>query len=133
MAFSLNDPLGADLSLFPDLDPAGALVSGTTCLMQALMRRFTTPRGGLFYDPGYGTDLRSLLGEALTSGDGSSVGTDIEQEALQEERVLLAQATVTVNLATSKLAVKLDIQSSSGPFTMVLAVSAVTVTLLKAG
>lgn len=131
MAFNANDPLGADLSLYPDLNPAGAMVSGSRCLAQALLRRFTTPRGGLFYDPDYGTDVRALLGESIANNDASSLGQAIEQEALKDERVLLATATMAFNTQTNTVSATLAITSSAGPFTMVLNVSAVTVSLLQ--
>lgn len=129
--FNPNDPLGTDLSLWPDLDPSGALVSGARCLAQALLRRLTTPRGGLFYDPGYGTDIRDLIGESLATDGADSLAQAIEQEVSQDERVLLATATMTFDQRTNIVAGTLSIQTSSGPFTLVLSVSAVTVSLLQ--
>jgi phage baseplate assembly protein W len=124
---------GTDLSLWPDIDPSGATVSGFTCLAQALLRRLTTPRGGLFYDPGYGTDIRGYLGESMTNASAGSIQNAIEREITQDERITSAVVTATINLLASIIVVHITLQTALGPFTLVLAVSSVTVTLLKAG
>lgn len=132
--FSANDPLGVDLSLWPDVDAASAMVSGTTALGQALLRRLTTPRGGLFYDPGYGTDIRSFLNDSMSTDGTSAVEQAIEREVLQDERVIDASAAVTFDFASGTLIASLSVQASdASTFSLVLAVTAITVTLLKAG
>ena len=124
---------GQDVSLFPDLDGSGALVYGFTCLAQALLRRLTTPRGGLFYDPGYGTDIRGFLGESLGSNATGAIQQAIESEVTQDERVLNATATVTFIPAANTLIAHLTVQTGDGPFSLVIAITSLTVTLLKAG
>jgi len=124
---------GTDLSLFPDLDVAGGLVSGNTCLAQALLRRLITPRGGLFYDPGYGTDIRGFIGDSLGPNSTGAIQQSIEREVLQDERVLGASASVAFVAATGVLIGHLNIQTSDGPFQLVISVTALSVTLLKAG
>jgi hypothetical protein len=125
---------GTDLSCWPDLDGSGALVSGYIQLGQALCRRLTCPRGGLLYDPGYGTDIRGYLGETLAATTTSSlIQSAIEREVTQDERVFAAQAQVTIVPAANMLVAHLTVQTADGPFNYVLAVTALSVTLLKAG
>lgn len=126
------DP-GTDLSHYPDIDAGGSFVSGTQALAQALLRRLTTPSGGLFYDPLYGMDIRSFVNDSMTSDSVSTKQAQIEQEVLQDERVYLATAIVSFIPASSALTCTLQMQTSFGPFVMTLAVTAVTVTLLLAG
>jgi phage baseplate assembly protein W len=57
----VSDPLGIDISATAELNAAFSLVSGRRALAEACIRRLTTPRGGLFYAPNYGTDVREML------------------------------------------------------------------------
>jgi hypothetical protein len=128
---------GTDIDLWPDINPAGTLLTGangnTLVLAQALLRRLTTPRGGLFYDAGYGTDIRAFLGESMTASSTASIQQAIEREVTQDERVLNATASVVFVGATGVLVGHLTVQTSDGPFTLVISVTALSVTLLKAG
>jgi phage baseplate assembly protein W len=128
--FDLSDPLGVDISCYPDLDAGFALVSGYTALGQALARRLETPRGGLFYDPDYGTDVREMVNDAATSAFAQQRQQQIEAEALKDERVGTATATVTYSPATSTAAVKLTVDTAVGPFTFVLAVTQISIAVL---
>jgi phage baseplate assembly protein W len=121
--------LGIDLLCHPDLGASGELVSGRALLGQDLANRFTTPRGGLFYAPGYGFDLRALLSETLTDTRLQSLPAEIAAEALKDERI--NAATVAVSLAGETLEVLIDLQDAQGPFRLVLAVSALSVALLR--
>ena len=94
MPFVPNDPLGVDLA-WPgnDIDAGGAYVSGVAALTQALLRRLTTPRGGLFYDPNYGTDIRAWVGETTTP---DRVSTLQQQIAYARFNVELQRQTLTI-------------------------------------
>jgi len=128
--FNAADPLGVDISCYPDLDAGFSLVSGYTALGQSLARRLETPRGGLFYDPDYGTDMREMVNDAATSAFAQQRQQQIEAEALKDERVGTATATVTYSPATSTATVKLTVDTAAGPYTFVMAVTAVTIALL---
>lgn len=121
---------GTDISCYPDLDPLGTLVSGNTALAQAIARRLTTPRGGLFYDTNYGTDLRLYLNEGMTNETQSRIKAAIESECRKDERVSSASAEVTFNFATQTLSVSISLVTASGPFTLTLDVTQLTVSLL---
>lgn len=128
--FNASDPLGVDISCYPDLDAGFSLVSGYTALGQALARRLETPRGGLFYDPDYGTDVREMVNDVTTSASAQQRQQQIEAEALKEERVGTAAATVTYSPATSTATIKLAVDTAAGPYTFILAVTSVSIAVL---
>lgn len=124
--------LGTDLYCISDLDPAGRTVSGPEALAQALARRLQTPRGALAAigdDPDYGLDLRDYVGEDVGAGIEAEVGSAVRAECLKDERV--RDVDVTVAVSGRALTVGLRVASTQGAVRLVLAVSAVTVDLLK--
>lgn len=122
---------GTDLSCVADLDPNGTAVSGRLLLGQALARRLSTPRGRLLEDANYGFDLRQFLDSDLAPVDYAAIRTGVEAECLKDERILSAQATVT--LTNNVLLVSVVLQDGTGPFPLVLATTNVTTTLLSVG
>lgn len=123
---------GTDVDCVDDLDPAFGLVSGTKAVAQALLRRLSTPRGGLFYDPTYGYDLTAFCNADLTDAELFAIGAAIEGECARDERVSRARAAVSFDAAAQTLRIAIDVTSAQGPFALVLAVSAVSVELLEA-
>lgn len=110
-----------------DIDPFFSLVDGYTALAQALARRITTPRGGLIDDPEYGHDVREFLNEVSPSP--SAVAIAVRNEWLRDERVLDARVQATFEDET--LSIVGRIETGDGPFTLTLAISAVTVETLR--
>ncbi len=127
----VGDPLGVDISCYPDLDPLGRLVSGKTALAQGLARRLTTPRGGLFYDTNYGTDLRLYLNEGMTKESQSRIKAAIESECLKDERVSSCTADVVFSLQAQTLKLSISVDTKDGPFKLVADVSKLTLDLLS--
>lgn len=124
--------LGSDVFAVTDLDPGFRLVSGRLAHAQAIARRLATPRGDLERigdDPDYGSDLRQFVGDDVGPRVVFEVASLVEREALKDERTLSATATVT--FAGGALMVALRITDAAGPFSLVLAVSDVTVSVLK--
>jgi phage baseplate assembly protein W len=128
--FTPTDPLGSDVSCFPDLEGTGSLISGKLVLAQALARRLTTARGSLFYDKNYGTDLRMYLNEGLTNEAIWRVKASVESECLKDERVARASADVSFSLETETLHVLIEIDTNGGPFALTLSITALTIDLL---
>ena len=144
----INPALGSDLSGVSDLDPTMAEVSGRLCLSQNLARRLITPRGTLIDDPNYGYDLTQYLNADIGPSDIAQIQAGVEAEFLKDERVLDAtivaqfvgptqvQAALTATIANPQpvplgvLIITATVTDSTGPFTLVLSVSNVTVTLL---
>lgn len=123
--------LGVDIGSLPDLDAGFALVSGYRALGEALVRRYETPRGALFYDDDYGYDLRGRLNDSLTATDVASIGSEMAAEAEKEERVLSATWDCEFNAQTGQLSATGTIETATGPFTLVLTADKLTLQLLQ--
>lgn len=124
--------LGVDLYCISDLDAAGRTVSGSEALAQALARRLQTPRGALAAigdDPDYGLDLRDYVGADVGSGAEAEIEAAVRAECLKDERV--QDVDVTAVRADRHLTVGVRVASTAGAVRLVLAVSAVTVDLLR--
>ncbi|MDW8269356.1 MAG: hypothetical protein RMN24_09335 [Anaerolineae bacterium] len=122
---------GIDMSALPDLD--FGLKSGTANLAEAIARRLVTPRGGLFYDPSYGLDLRQYLNEALTDEVRYEIETLVAAECEKDERVLSAMATLIDGPPQARsLQVAVELETADGPFRFVLSINGVTVEVLRA-
>lgn len=133
---------GSDLNGFLDLDANLTFLSGdsslpqpnsTRALTQALARRITTPRGGLFYDQSYGIDVRDLVSGAV---EPSTAAAMIASECRLDERVNDCSVTIVVGGSgpdkTWTITVN-PVTSTGDVFKFVLSVNDVTVTLLAAG
>jgi len=120
---------GTDLSLLTDLSPTMSTVSGRTALGQALARRLQTPRGRLLKHPNYGMDLAGRINDDLSQADIAAIASDVEAECSKDERVLACTAACV--FAVGVLTVVITITDAAGPFPLVLAVSAVSVTLVS--
>lgn len=127
-----NANIGADVSCVSGLDPLFTLVTGRTALVQAIARRLQTPRGTLAWigdTADYGYDVRQHLADDLSPRLLSAIATRVEAEALADERVRAAVATVT--LLAGVLRVAVTITDAAGPFRLTLSIDAVTVTVLQ--
>lgn len=116
----------------------GRLVSGNTLLAQALYRRWTTPRGTLRggdEEAVYGIDVVGMVGSLALPQLLASMPDMMRAEALKDDRVADCRVTVvrttasdgTVTIYPSAVVTPADGNES---FTMTLAVTDVTVTLL---
>ena len=117
---------GSDVSTFAgpsmDLDPTFTVISGPRVVAERIARRLTTPRGGLFYDVNYGTDIRDFLNAGVTN-QLSAIQELCNQEALKEETVQASNCSVTFNAQTSLMTIVYRLQLASGPFQFTLNVS----------
>lgn len=114
-----------------DLDPMFGMVSGTKSLGQALVGRLTTPRGGLFYDSDYGTDLRAYLNAPMTQQALAKLSGDVQAECLKDERVQSAACSPTWSAASGVLTLHVNVITGSGPFKLVIGVTSMTVALMQ--
>ncbi len=124
--------LGVDIQCLNGIGKVFGLSSGRTNLAMAIARRFKTPRGALFYAPDYGFSLINLLSSEMSGAQITAQGSAIEAEAMKDERVQSATATLNYTAATRSLIVTLVLEDADGPFTLILAANTTTVEILKA-
>ena len=124
---------GSDVSVFPDLDPAFAPLTGQRVVSEAIAKRLTTPRGSLAYAPDYGTDVRSYLNDAVTQAKLNLWKREIQRECEKDERILSAAAALSYDSPTTTLKISLSLTGADGPFALVLVVTAVSLSILDAG
>jgi hypothetical protein len=130
MTIPVNLPdFGTTLSCTFDLDAMGAQVTGLQALSQALIRRITTPRGRLLYDPNYGYDIMSEINDDVVDSQVGAIGAQMDQEFLKDQRVFSSTTTVTLS-AFGEIDTTSLIQSALGPFSLVLNVTAVSVNVV---
>lgn len=127
---------GQDLSCVSDLTPHMLVVSGLRLVGEAIARRLQTPRGALLDDPNYGYDLTGELNNDLAQGDIGRIAAGVTAECQKDSRILSASTVVVfvpiANTAGS-LIVTISLMTTAGPFTLVLSVSQVTVSILSIG
>jgi hypothetical protein len=128
-----TEELGTDLAGATALDVAFTLVGGHRALAEACIRRLTTRRGGLFYAPNYGTDVREMLAARLDATRLSGWKSRIESELRKDDRVLAALVEITPNAQAESVAIRIRVTTAEGPFSFTLAASALSVELLKVG
>ena len=102
-------------------------IDGIEQLAQALFARIVTPTGALVDDPSFGYDVRENLND--TSPSPARIAAAVRSQWLADERVLDAQVAVT--FADETLRIEGFVESSAGPFRLVIAVGSVTSALLS--
>lgn len=122
--------LGSDLSCVSDCSPDMAEVSGRTCYIQAIARRYITPRGRLIDDKDYGFDLTQYVNDDLAPIDIARIQAGAEAEALKDERTEAVTVNIVLN-AAGVLIIRIELDDGDGPFSLVLSVSEVSVTVLS--
>jgi phage baseplate assembly protein W len=130
---------GTDLWGVSDMDPAGAEVTGDLLVGQAIARRLSTPRGALIDDPNYGYDLTAWLNADVGPQDLGQIQANTQAECLKDQRIVSATVTVTPpasaiihGVTAIYMMVTIALTTGAGPFTLTLAVSSLTVTLMQA-
>lgn len=110
------------------------VLSGADNLVAALLRRLITPRGGLFYDPTYGFDLRAYINEAFTDEVRFELETLVAAELEKDPRVFRANAVVldTGLIPQGTINIRIDFETAQGPFRLILAADQVSVEVLRA-
>jgi phage baseplate assembly protein W len=124
---------GTSVSCVFDLEATGQLITGYQVLSEALARRITTPRGRLLDDPNYGYDITGEVDDDVSAADVAEIAANMDAELEKDERVISSVTTATFVATTGILTTSTQILSGEGPFTLDLAVSAVTVQILNIG
>ncbi len=132
-------PYGSCLATLPnqngtiDLTPDMRMATGRDVLSQSLVRRQTTPRGSVLTSPNDCLDIRQLLGAGQSQAQLQALASTIRTELLRDQRVNSAQVTITVDTATGKTTIAEQIQSSLGLFTLTIALTAGSISVITAG
>lgn len=135
----MTTDFGVDVSTFAvltglaDLDPAFTLITDRRVVAEAIARRWITPRGSLGTDdPNYGFDVRALLNDAITEPKRQLLQAMLAAEARKDARVLAIDVLVTFTEQSGVLRIQAFVETALGPFELVLEVTALSATLLKA-
>lgn len=121
-------PLGTDIAGSTSLDYALSVVDGNTALAHRILRRLTTPRGGLFYAPDYGYNVADLIGSTVPPG---VVEQRVVEQMLAEEEV--EDADCEAVFATGELTLTMRVVVADGPFALVLTADDLTISALVDG
>ena len=120
---------GTVLSCTNDIASDGRVVTGFRVVAESIVRRWTTPRGRLIGYPDYGLDLTQYVNADMSPRDIAGLVASLAAEAAKDERV--SSCDVSATLADEVLTVTAIVNTTKGPFTFVVAASAVSVDLLS--
>lgn len=113
------------------VDPYFSLVSGVDALVERLLRRLVTARGSLELigdDPAFGYDVRAHLYEE--DSDTGAIATAVNDELAKDECVEVVTSAVSFDEGGGSLRIAANVLSAFGPFKLVLAVDAVSASVL---
>lgn len=123
---------GTCISVTDDLPLRWKMATGARVLAEACYRRWSTDRGSLPYDLDYGTNVRDMIGATMSRAEVSTWQTRIANEALKDERVADCTVAIVYDAAAASAEITATITpSSAASFRLVVAVSSVTVELLR--
>lgn len=122
---------GSDIACTGDLDSELRLLGGRAVLVQDLLHRLETPRGGLWYDLSYGYDLRELLHQALSPADLAAIAPTVRAQFLLDERVFDCNVSPQFFSSERRLVLRVTAFDNEGPFSLALSVNSVSVELLE--
>jgi phage baseplate assembly protein W len=120
---------GDDLDVRTDLARTSfSLAAGVRNIGNALARRLITPRGGLLYDPDYGTDVRAYVNAGFTASQVAKLASEIQAEVAKDPRI--QGADVDLKIAGAAMTITILAELAQGPFEMVFRSNGLTVDLL---
>lgn len=99
---------------------------------QRVARRLLTPRGGLAAigdDPNFGWDVRQYLNGRMSPVRLAAAQQQIKDECEKDEAVLSADVQISF-VSGGAMKISIELTGASGPFTLVLDVSQLTVTVV---
>jgi|LNFM01.1.fsa_nt_gb phage baseplate assembly protein W len=120
---------GDDIDGVLDVNSDFAIATPERALVQAALRRLTTPRGSLFYDPEYGYSLLARVADTIDDATTFETASGVRAELERDERVLSAE--VEVIRTELALDVRVRLETNEGPYRLVLRATEVAVDLLS--
>jgi hypothetical protein len=127
---------GTDLAVAPDangildISPMLTYATGIQVLIQSLMCRQMCVKGSIVGAPNEGIDVRTYVRQGLTQEVLGKLPSVLQKELQRDERVKTATVTGGYDTARNTLTLNEVFETTLGPFSLTLEVSAVTVTLL---
>lgn len=114
----------------------GRYVHGIRRVAQRCYHRLITPQGmlrGGVDERNFGLDLSGMIGSATSPQLEAALGPRIRNELLKDPEVESVDVNVTASQSGPERSwtIKISGKAAAGPFQLVLAVSGVTLTLLK--
>lgn len=116
----------------PDLDPTFTMISGPRVVAEAFARRLGMAHDTLPDDRDAGYDLRRVVNGKWTSARAFKIRNAIYREALKDPRIYDAKIKLSYVASTRTLTVETELDTYLGTFALVLEVTSVTVTILRA-
>jgi hypothetical protein len=122
---------GIDVGCGPDgISPLFDIVDGRQCLVEAIMHRYETPRGGLADDPNYGLGVKEWVGKRTNAAQLMAWGQALGAEARKDPRVRSARGSIALD--GERLVFSVQIEPIDGEaFALTAAISDVSVELLS--
>ena len=110
-------------------------VKGVALIVNALVRRLTTPKGRLIFHRGYGLALDSYVGDEMATATRFRVETEVRDQIESDPRIYRDSVRVSVVEVAGPNGSDLQISASGdsqlGPFDFVATVDKVNLSLLK--
>lgn len=123
---------GSDISTVPDLDPAFRPISGQQVLAQALMRRLSTPRGALPFNPDDGLDLNDWLHRGIDTTTLYRLKNAVKAECEKDERVYAVAVSLSPSARLDALTIRIQVEPVTGQeFSMTARLTAFDFSLLS--
>lgn len=122
--------LGVGLDMVSDLPKKWSFASGFKVVANSIARALTTPNGAADWAPGRGFDVRLLLKLGATPAQVAQAEHYITAECEADERVSSAEVSIAFVSSTGIATITIALVTTSGPFTLILQVSDLTVEIL---
>ncbi len=132
-------PCGSCLATLPnaqgqiDLTPDMQIATGRQVIAQSLVRRQTTPRGSVLTSPNDCLDIRQMISQGVTQSQLQAYASSLRTELLRDQRVLSANVQISYDPVKNVTTITENVQTSAGPFTLTLALTANTIAAILAG
>jgi hypothetical protein len=122
---------GYDTSCVSDVGLVDVVITSPQLVIgQRIARRLQTPRGGLAsVDPeasDFGLDVRQFTLGRMAAASTAQIRNQISAECTKDEEVSAADVTVTT-VSGGRMTITIQLTSATGPFTLTLNVTALTV------
>lgn len=92
-------------------------------VVQAILRRVTTPRGTLLDDSGYGEDVARMLHQGMTPADKKASADMLSAEVLEDDRVLSCTVELTAIPQGLNVRIRGELADGKGPYSLTMVAS----------